>query len=206
MAEALSPIAVKRNMVTPVVSVFSEAFQDDPLFSWLMPEECMRRSLLPHFFNFRVRHGLNYGEVYVTSPEVEGAAIWVPHTQTDVSRWKMIHSGGLSFIRNAEQVTLQRLKTYGIYADELHHQYAAFPHLSLFLIGVHPQKQGQGYAKVLLKSMFERLDREKLPCFLETQTPTNVVIYQKYGFTIKHHGKIPGTEIPHWDMVREPRE
>jgi predicted GNAT family N-acyltransferase len=54
--------------------------------------------------------------------------------------------------------------------------------------------------------MFERLDCEELPCFLETQTPVNVAIYQKYGFTIKHHGNIPGTDIPHWAMLREPQE
>jgi GNAT superfamily N-acetyltransferase len=206
MAEALSPLIINRKMMRPVVNVFSEAFHDDPLFSWLMPDASTRRSLLPLFFNFRVRHGLYYGEVHATSTEVEGAAIWIPHTQTDMTRWKMIRSGGLSFIRNAEQVTLQRFQTFGTYADELHHQYASFPHQSLFLIGVHPQKQGQGYANVLMKSMLERLDREKLPCFLETQTPINVDIYQKYDFTIKHQGKIPGTEIPHWAMLREPRE
>ena len=142
MSEKGSPFLIKRDMVNPVARVFSEAFQHDPLFSWLMPDDHSRRLLLPLFFKFRVRHGLHYGEVHVTSPEAEGAAIWIPHTQTNMTRWKMIRSGGLSFIRNADQVTLQRLQTFGTYADELHYRYTSFPNRILFLLAVRPEKQG----------------------------------------------------------------
>jgi len=205
LSERSLPSRIKGNMVDTVTSVFSAAFQNDPLYSWLIPDELARRSLLPLFFNFRVRYGLYYGEVHVTSPAAEGAAIWIPHTQTNMTRWKMIRSGALRFIRKADQVTLQRLKTLGAYADDLHRQHAPFPHWHLSPIAVCPENQGQGHGRILMKSMLDRLDREFLPCFLETQTPVNVTIYEKYHFTIKHQGKIPGTDIPHWVMLREPK-
>jgi ribosomal protein S18 acetylase RimI-like enzyme len=70
---------------------------------------------------------------------------------------------------------------------------------------VDPRHQGKGLARRLLKAMFERLDREGLPCFLETESTTNVAIYKKYGFAVVEEGKIPGTEVPHWAMLREPQ-
>ena len=118
----------------------------------------------------------------------------------------MSRCGAENFIQKADPITLERLKVFGMYADELHHQYTPFPHWILFLIGVRPELQGRGYAKLLLNSMFERLDRDRIPCFLETQTPANVEIYQKYGFAVKHHGHIPGTNIPHWAMLRESKQ
>jgi predicted GNAT family N-acyltransferase len=51
--------------------------------------------------------------------------------------------------------------------------------------------------------MFARLDKEKLPCFLETQSEKNVKIYKRYGFRVVEKGAIPDTEIPHWAMLRE---
>ena len=116
-----------------------------------------------------------------------------------------MRSGALGFIKKADKVTIQRIQTLGDYADELHRQYAPFPHWHLSPIAVRPEYQGQGYGRVLLRFMLERLDREKLSGFLETQTPVNVTIYQRYGFSIKYQGAIPGTDIPHWVMVREPQ-
>ena len=51
--------------------------------------------------------------------------------------------------------------------------------------------------------MLTRIDQEELPCFLDTQIEKNVSIYQRYGFKIVERGVIPGTEIPHWAMLRE---
>jgi predicted GNAT family N-acyltransferase len=48
-----------------------------------------------------------------------------------------------------------------------------------------------------------RLDKEKLSCFLQTQSEKNVKIYQRYGFRVLERGAIPDTEIPHWAMLRE---
>ncbi len=200
-----SPRRIEKEWVDPAVRTLSEAFKDDPLFTWLMPDETVRRSLLPKFFHYRIMHGRLCGEVYVTSPSVEGIAIWLPHTEIDLTDEIMTKSGAHEFVRAADPMILKRLKTYGIYADDLHRQWAPFPHQILFLLAVRPNLQGQGYAGQLINAMLQRLDREKRPCFLETQSFVNTIIYQKYGFAIKSQGRIPGTDIPHWAMLREPK-
>ncbi len=65
-----SPFKIRRDMIDPAANALSEAFQNDPLFSWLIPEPLFRCSLLPLFFHYRVQHGLFYGEVYATSQKL----------------------------------------------------------------------------------------------------------------------------------------
>jgi ribosomal protein S18 acetylase RimI-like enzyme len=72
-------------------------------------------------------------------------------------------------------------------------------------VAVDPPHQGKGLARRLLTATFARLDREALPCFLETQSEDNVAIYEKYGFAVVEEGTIPETDVRHWAMLREPR-
>jgi len=53
--------------------------------------------------------------------------------------------------------------------------------------------------------MLNRLDSEKIPCFLETQTEKNVAIYERYGFEVVEKGMIPETTLPHYGMLRKCR-
>ena len=79
----------------------------------------------------------------------------------------------------------------------------SFPHWYLQLLGVDPVYQGKGYASILLRAMFARIDEERLPCYVETQNEKNVPIYQHYGFKVVEEGIFPGSEVNTWAMLRE---
>jgi hypothetical protein len=51
--------------------------------------------------------------------------------------------------------------------------------------------------------MLERIDREHLPCFLETNTEKNVAIYRRFKFEVVSEDKIPGTEVTSFAMLRK---
>ena len=85
-----------------------------------------------------------------------------------------------------------------------HQKIINFPHWYLSPIGVDPIYQGKGFASKLMKSMLMRLDKDKIPCFLEAQTKKNVEIYQHYGFEVVGETTIPLANIPHWVMLRKP--
>jgi GNAT superfamily N-acetyltransferase len=93
---------------------------------------------------------------------------------------------------------------YTEYAYHLQARLAPFPHWYGFLLGVDPVFQGKGYASALIMPMLTRLDRERLPCYLETHKEKNVSIYKHYGFKLIHEETIPRTSINHWVMLRDP--
>ena len=56
----------------------------------------------------------------------------------------------------------------------------------LYLIGVLPERQGQGRGSALMDPMIEQMRRESIPIYLETANPTNVEIYKKKGLGVFH--------------------
>jgi len=184
------------------------AFKDYPLLTHIIPYSARDRDQKLHrFFEFMIRFGISYGEVYATSPSMEGVAIWFPSDKYEVTTWKMIRVGGLSLIyyllRKEGRDLSSKLLAYDEYASRIRSRHAPFLCLYLSLMGVNPKFQGRGYASTLMKPMLIRIDKEHLPCFLETHNEESIPIYKHYGFEIVEEGTIPGTDIVHCAMLRE---
>jgi ribosomal protein S18 acetylase RimI-like enzyme len=194
---------LKAAQINPAAQMMARAFQNDALYAYLIPDAADRINILPHMFMFRLRYGLQNGEVYTTSTRLEGAAVWIPSQNSHMTPWKMLRAGGFAFIRKAGKEVMGRISSFGDYAAAIHHRHAPDPHWHLTPIAVDPTQQGKGYARLLLQNMLSRLDKEHMPCYLETQSEKNVAIYRKYGFEVVEQGIIPGTPITHWAMLRK---
>lgn len=78
------------------------------------------------------------------------------------------------------------------------------PHYYLFAVGVLPEWRGQGLARKILAPMFERADREQLPCWLENSNPRNESLYRGMGYVpVETFEAAPGCP-PIATMMREP--
>jgi ribosomal protein S18 acetylase RimI-like enzyme len=88
------------------------------------------------------------------------------------------------------------------YSDALHARCAPGPHWYLFVIGVEPACQGQGVGGALLRPMLARADREAMPVYLETHKERNVSFYQHFGFAVAGEGRIPGSNVTVYGMLR----
>ena len=89
------------------------------------------------------------------------------------------------------------------YIDAVHQRLAHYEHMFLQMVGVEPKHQGKGYASKLIKPMLTRIDKEGLPCYLETFDKDNVPLYEHLGFTVVEKAIIPKTNITNWAMLRE---
>jgi ribosomal protein S18 acetylase RimI-like enzyme len=58
------------------------------------------------------------------------------------------------------------------------------PHWHIGPLGVHPSHQGGGIGSQLLGAFLERVDRQGATAFLETDVDRNVVLYERFGFTV----------------------
>ena len=58
------------------------------------------------------------------------------------------------------------------------------------------------YAGALLRPVLARMDEDGLPCYLCTQNPENVPLYQHFGFEVVEEGTVPDSDIRHWAMMR----
>ena len=117
----------------------------------------------------------------------------------------MLRNGGFRTLRKSGIKDMRRGLPLFRYMEPAHKRLAPFDHWYLQCLAVDPKSQGNGYGSLLLKSMFERIDQEKLPTYLETNTEGNVSFYQRHGFEVAEHKIVLGTDVPFWCMLRQPQ-
>ena len=199
-------IRLKKNQVKHAALIFAKAFHNDPLAKWFFSEKEKRQKMLEHYFRFKIRYGLLFGEVYATSTNIEGLAVWLPSQYVKMTNWRTFQAGGLSLFPKLGIENIKKMLSAGNFINNIHHQYANFPHWYLSPIGVDPEYQGKGFASTLLRAMFNRSDKEKIPCLLETQSEINVDIYKHFGFEVVEKTVFPNTNLNHWIMLRKPEQ
>jgi GNAT superfamily N-acetyltransferase len=87
--------------------------------------------------------------------------------------------------------------------EHLHKQAMPGEHWYLMIIGVDPPRQGQGVGGALMAPVLRKADDARLPCYLETDKPEDVVFYQKHGFEVVEKFTVKDSQ-PFWTMQRPP--
>ena len=205
MADARVLRRLEKKEIPPAAAMLSRAFFSDPKMTHLIPEVSVRAERSRYLFEFELRYGLIYGEVYTTSPACEGVIVWLPSEKSAITLWRAFRAGGFRLQNQLGAEAMDRLMAFSDRVDELHSRHLPFPHMYLFFIGVDPAFQGKGYAGRLIRPMLERLDRQGLSCYLNTQNDTNIRMYEHFGFQVIDRQVIPGFPITHTAMRRDPR-
>ena len=181
-------------------------FQDVDMYARLVPNERERAEVLPRLFSVVVRYGVLFGEVYATSPALEGLAVWLPSNKATMSLPRVVRSGGLGILATVGMGILRRFEALGGQLQRRHRHLMPRSHWYLSVVGVDPELQGKGYGGSLLRAKLSHLDEEQLPCYLETYNEQNVAIFRRYGFRILEKFTVEPLGIEQWAMAREAGE
>ena len=196
-------IRVNKSNAEPCIEILVKAFRKYPLFQYYFPNESTREKISYYVLSLLIYSGIRYGEVYETSSNLEGIAIWIPSNNYPITFWKMLRSVPLSKIFGLGRYGGSKIKDFNDYIDRVHHRHAPFKHWFLQTIGVAPRFQGKGYASKLLRPMLSKIDKEHLPCYLETIDEKNVSKYERFGFEIIDKSIVPETKFTNWAMLRK---
>jgi len=199
-------IRIKRNAAESAVKVLSTAFKDYQLFHYYFTDHSKRQKISNYFLSFAVYAGIKYGEVYATSENFEGIAVWIPSKNLPLTYWKLFRSIPLSKIIGFAIHGGLKLRHFIEYVDLIHQNQAPFKHWFLQVIGVAPIFQGKGYGSKLIKPMLSRIDSENLPCYLNTISQKNISIYERFSFATIDQTVIPETSIVNWAMLRKAQQ
>jgi ribosomal protein S18 acetylase RimI-like enzyme len=195
---------LKREQIGPASEMLTRAFFNDSKLTYVLPDEDIRKEKGRHLFSFELRYGMNYGNVYATSPGLEGVAVWLPSERSEITFWRAMRSGGMGLQKGLGKDTMKRLLAFSDQVDAYHKKHAPAPHCYLFFIGVDPRFQGKGYGGKLLRPLLDRMDKKNLSCYLNTQNEKNIGLYEHFGFSVMEQVRLPGTDILHTGMIRKP--
>jgi GNAT superfamily N-acetyltransferase len=181
--------------IEPLKKVMAEAFFDDPVLSWLMPDDGKRLGRLRRYFGIELRHlALARGRVWTTS-DLAGAALTLPP-----GRW-----------RSPLRVTLLEGSAFGVHLTRAARMGAAIEwrhvkgrHYYVRDVGVRPSMQGRGLGSALMGPTLERCDREGMPAYLEASSERSAALYERLGFRVTSVLRV-GSCPPLRLMLRAPR-
>lgn len=180
--------------------IAARAFYDYPMFKYILGEKHSEDNI-KIILKFVIKYCILYGEAYTSSPEMEGIILFSDYNDYNFSLIRSLRSGVLSLLKLGVD-TGKRFSDYKQLCQEIHNSCIKEPHQYIIMLCVDPEYQGQGYGKKLLLPVLKAVEKIGKPCYLETHSPENVVIYKKYGFKVFSEDKLPGTDIVHWSMIK----
>jgi ribosomal protein S18 acetylase RimI-like enzyme len=179
---APSIVRLRMEDVTAAAAALAEAFQDDPLQSYVFPDPVERAARSPGHFTPLLHYGLRYGEVLTNAGSPAGAAVWLGPDAWEVTAERAAASGLDQMSEIIGAVPAERFLS-AIQAVEPYHQRdIPHDHWYVMVIGLAPRAQGQGLGRALLQPIMDHAAAEGLPCYLETAQPKNVAFYEHLGF------------------------
>jgi len=194
----LAPPELRRATVEDIYrlkTVLAEAFFEDPVLCWLMPEDSKRLARLRRFFAIELRHlALPRGRVWTTG-DLSGAALSLPPGAWRVPLWATLLEGP------AFGVHLSRAARLGAAIERRHVRES---HYYIRDVGVRPDMQGKGFGSALLHPTLDRCDRESLPAYLEASSERSAALYARLGFQLTDELRLAGSP-PLRLMLRPPR-
>jgi len=201
-------IRLKRSQLTAAAKVLARAFENNPVCVAFFPDTAKRVRQNYHLMKSSIRYSMRYGEVYITSPRLEGIALW--QLEDPIEEQEQQGKPGSVFANWVDfglwlslGKALERVNSLYGYVFSTHYELVPSQHWYFFTIGVDPKFQGQGFGGGLIRTMLARIDEEQLPCYLDTNTEKNVALYEHFGFKVVKRYQIPGSDVINWSMVRE---
>ncbi|MFD7713229.1 GNAT family N-acetyltransferase [Streptomyces sp. NPDC059786] len=191
-----------------VTRLLDAAFQDDPVSGWIFPGEAHRRRTHPLLMAAFFDVVLAEGRVDVTE-DGTACALWLPVPADDGqadggAEGDGAEDDGPARLRAAVDPDNERVETVARLTGGVHP--AGRAHVYLWMIGVVPERQGEGLGTALMRPVLERCDREGLPAYLEASNARSRALYERLGFAVTG----PAVVLPDgplmWPMWREPRE
>jgi hypothetical protein len=185
-----------------LVGVLSRSLFDEPYFSYMVPDENERRSVLPTFLNSVIGASHAHGESY-TTPAFEGGAVWIrpDHAATfQQSVRTSLRETNFTLSRSSLRRSI-RLSTQ---LETVRQELARFPYWHLIALGLDPANERLISRDALLQPVLARADSDGDYCYLETLQERSLSFYRQQGFRIEGCGRISESGPRFWAMIRAP--
>ena len=201
MATAAPVRRATRDDIPVLAAVLARAFAADPFFRFLAGDAPERSQRMRDGWAGILRFASAGLTQTWTTDDLAGAAIWIPpdrgpSSAVDQLRLVPVYGRLIGWLR------LRQTGSAIDALDERRRIHAPGSHYYLSALGVDPDRQGEGIGSALLRPVLAEADARGLPCYLETATGRNVLLYERHGFEVVEELVLPGTDVHGWLMLR----
>jgi len=192
---------------TLVPRILARAFDDDPWVNFLARQDSRRAARILWSFERVFVRSLEVGEGWVAEDR-SGAALWFPFDEPYIEGWRGRLArlrGGWNMLRGLAPLSgVDRAFTAYRARGRVTAAHPTAPHMELRLLGVEPDRRGEGVASALLCPVLDRMDAEGCLTALTCTKQRNIPLYEHFGFAVTSEIRI-SSDVCVWVMQRPPR-
>ncbi len=177
----------------------ANAFEDDPMMTFLAPDPARRARMLPAYFTAVIRQASRRGRLRTAAVDGAplGASIAMPPATyplpllPQLTEWPaIVAAGARSTYRNFTTIPpIDRLRP-------------TEPYWYVMYLGVCGPSQGAGLGRQLLEPVLADADRDGLPTYLVTMKEANLAWYGRFGFAVRTTTTMGRSGPPAWTLYR----
>jgi GNAT superfamily N-acetyltransferase len=182
--------------------VLAEAFHEDPLFAWALPDEQRRLRALPRLFTGSLRHCARHGGVI---EQGDGAAVacWMPATHATIGVLDALRSGLATSPLWLGMKATRRLQAHEEPVDARMATHLGDANAYLMAVGTTTDARGTGLGRACVDAVAEAARSAGHPAVvLRTENPANVPIYEHLGFEIIDQWTVSASGLEVWAFRR----
>lgn len=192
--------------LSEVVALSGRAFFDDPFFTFMLPDDAMRRSRLPYFFRALYTHMGEHGRLVTVRDEADtplGVAAWLTTGGYPLSvrlQLSQVPSSLRAFYRRP-----RAMLDGNRYMVALVGAHRKDPQWYLMVLCADPSVQRSGVGTMLMEHALAQVDAEGVGSHLETPRLDNVAYYRRFGYDLIETLTPVKDAPPYYTMWRAPR-
>ena len=183
---------VKKKDLPQLQSILTECFQEDPLYQKLIPDEEIRKKLLPKLFKSDLIEYFKECEIFADSEKLNSIVVVSDESEVynAISYYitELIATIRTDSYLIKEDPSLKTLHNFLLGKDYLNSRWTDKLHdtkrLHIIYLAVRPSMRHQGLSSQLLKELIAYADKEGLMVSLETHNEANVSLYEHHGFEV----------------------
>lgn len=189
----------------PMAQVLAQSFSEDPLVSFILPNQSTRVKTVAKFFRAVGRLNIRAGSAYGVSDPLEGVAVWSFPNKPEASASPKDLLTFLPVLFSSYFIGARRAQPVFQRIEENHKKHAPEPHFYLDNLGVLASARGKGLSSTLIRPFLQMADEQKVIAYTDTVTEANVPLYEHFGFECVERNPVAGTGITVYALKRTPR-
>ena len=191
---------VKKSDFETLAIVAGNAYENYPLNVYIgngtYIEECTRQTIRVNLYSM-----YDEGIIYADSEELNGFVILLPPGYTGIKTLSFIWNGGFWIIYNQGIKAFNKMVDFESFAMSLKKKYTNNEDWYCYNLCVNKNAQGKKIASKLMKPILNYFKMNNKICYLETNSDSNVPIYEHFGFKVLEKTTVPNSNVPHYAML-----
>lgn len=179
------PACIKRldeNDISQAAETLFEAFRVDPLMSWIFDSPKHYDQYGKAVITSWVKFSYLYGRVYHTE-DFKSVMLLRSPGHEEISFWRAFRSGALLNVWQLGKKGFGRLMQFEEKAKQAKQEHLGDSHFwYVWMLGTLPSSQGKGLGTILLNKVMSLSNKDAMPIYLETLSPSAATLYKRHRF------------------------